>query len=168
MSSGSFASFSINSNRSERMAFSSATRAALPCFSASSNVGQGDGIEVIIRQRDEAKSETPQLHDLLDHDIRRTLARLLAVGSPHRTERTMLRAAAHRLHGGPHITIARGKVPARRQEMHLPKSFRRHKSAGPCRCTRSAITFAQTTSPSPLTTTWAPPSSRASSGYKVA
>ena len=81
------------------------------------NVGQSDGIEVIVRQRDEAKPETPQLHDLLDHHIRRALARLLSVGTPHRTERTMFRAAAHGLHRSPHVTIARSEIPARGQEL---------------------------------------------------
>src|ERR1051325_2472183 len=85
------------------------------------NVGQGNGIEVIVRKRDEAKSEAPQLHDLFDHHIRGTLPRLLSVGTPHRTERTMFRATAHGLHGGPHVTIARSKIPTRGQEL-IPRN----------------------------------------------
>ena len=117
MSEGSFASFSINSNRSARMRlqFRDAMRVAL--LFGELNIGQGDGIEVIVGQRDEAKPETPQLHDLLDHHVGRALPRLLSVGTPHRTERTMFGATAHRLHGGPHVTIARSEIPARGQKL---------------------------------------------------
>ena len=47
------------------------------------NIGQGDGIEIIVGQRDEAKPETPQFHDLFDHHVGGALARLLSVGTPH-------------------------------------------------------------------------------------
>src|SRR4029077_10696048 len=87
----------VESLRSHGFQFFNTGRVAL--LFGQLNVRQSDGIEVIIRQRDEAKTETPQLHDLLDHDIRTTLARLLAIGSPYRAERTMLRAATYRLYG---------------------------------------------------------------------
>jgi hypothetical protein len=42
------------------------------------DVRQGDGIEVVVRQGDEAEAEPPKLHDLLDHRVDRALPRLLA------------------------------------------------------------------------------------------
>ena len=56
------------------------------------------GIEIVVGERDEPESEPAQLDDLADHAIDAPLAGLLAVGSPHRTEGTVLRAAADRLH----------------------------------------------------------------------
>src|SRR5262249_55185550 len=57
-------------------------------------VAECHGVEVVVGERNETKSETPQLDDLADHAIDSTGAGLLAVGSPDRTERTVLRAAA--------------------------------------------------------------------------
>ena len=68
-----------------------------------------DRIEVVVGERDEAEAAAPQLDDLLDHAIDAALARLLAVGAPHRAERAVLRAAAHRLHRRPHV---RGRAAA--------------------------------------------------------
>ena len=76
-----------------------------------------DRVEVVVGERDEAEAEAPQLDDLLDHGIDAALARLLAVGLPDRTERAVLRAAAHGLHRCPHVAIGRQQIPARLQEM---------------------------------------------------
>ncbi len=72
-------------------------------------------IEIVVGERDEAEAETPQLHQFLDHRIRLAHARLLAVGAPHRTERTVLGTAAHGLHRRDHVLVARQQVPARLQ-----------------------------------------------------
>src|SRR5262249_37710268 len=80
-------------------------------------VGQRHRVEVVVGERDEAEFETTQFDDLADHAIDTTLPRLLAVGSPHRAERTVLRAAANRLDGGPHVAGARQQVPSRRDEL---------------------------------------------------
>jgi hypothetical protein len=77
-------------------------------------VAERDRIEVVVGKGDETKATPPQLHHLLDQRIRRSHARLLAVGAPHRAERTMLRAAAHRLHRRHHVAAARQQIPARR------------------------------------------------------
>src|SRR5271165_6070672 len=76
-------------------------------------VGQSDGIEIIVGQSDEAEAEASQLHDLFDDGIGRSLARLLSVGAPHRAKRTVLGASANRLHRGPHVALAGNQVPSR-------------------------------------------------------
>ena len=55
-----------------------------------SQVGKRNGIKVVVSKRDEAESETAQLHDFLDHNIGSALPRTLSVSSPNGTERTML------------------------------------------------------------------------------
>ena len=51
-----------------------------------------------------------------DDVVHAALARLLAVGSPDRAERAVLRAAAHGLHRAPHVAVLRQQVPPRRHE----------------------------------------------------
>jgi hypothetical protein len=46
-------------------------------------VGQGYGIEVVVRQCDETKAQPPELFDFLDHDIGSTLAGSLAIRAPN-------------------------------------------------------------------------------------
>ena len=75
-----------------------------------------DGIEVVVRQRDEAEAATAQIHDFLDDAIDLTLSRLLTIGPPHRTERAVLRAAAYGLHRRPHVPPRGQQIPARRSE----------------------------------------------------
>src|SRR5207245_1965048 len=60
---------------------------------------------------------TPQLHDFSDHLIDGALPRLLAVGAPHRTERTVLWTAAHRLDRRPHVAALREQIPSGRREV---------------------------------------------------
>ena len=80
-------------------------------------VGQRDRIEVVIRQRDEPKPETPEGDDLLDHGVRGALARFLSVRPPDGTERAVLGAAADGLDRRPHVAVGRQQVPPRLQEL---------------------------------------------------
>ena len=79
-------------------------------------VGESHGIKIVVGERDEAKSQSPQLDDFLDYHIRGTLAGTLTVGPPNRAEGAMLGAAPNRLHRGPHVALARHQVPAGGQE----------------------------------------------------
>ena len=73
-------------------------------------------VEVVVGKRDEAEALAPQLDDLAHHRVDAAHARRLAVGAPHRAERTVLRAAAHRLHRRPHVLARRQQAPSRRLE----------------------------------------------------
>ena len=72
---------------------------------------EGNRVEVVVSQRDEAESPAAQLHDLLDDDVHAALPRALAVGAPDRAERAVLRTSAHGLDGGPHVPTGRHEVP---------------------------------------------------------
>ena len=85
-------------------------------FFSQAEVGEGHGIKIVVGERDEAKSQSPQLDDFLDYNIRGTLAGTLTVGPPNRAKGAMLGTAPNRLHRGPHIALARHQVPARGQE----------------------------------------------------
>ena len=80
-------------------------------------IGQADGIEIVVGERDESKSPAAQIDDLSHHHVGSSRPRLLAIGAPHGAERTMLRTTADGLHGSPHVFVARSQVPARRQEL---------------------------------------------------
>ena len=80
-------------------------------------IGERHGIEIVVGERDEAEALAPQRDDLADHGLDVGLARLLAVGAPHRAERAVLRAAPHRLHRRPHVAILRQQVPSRLAEV---------------------------------------------------
>ncbi len=73
---------------------------------------QRDRVEIVVGQRDEAKSQAPQFDHLTDNGLHVPLAWLLSVRSPHRTKRAMLRAAAHRLDRRPHVAIGRQEIPS--------------------------------------------------------
>ena len=79
-------------------------------------VRQRDGIEVVVGKRDEPEPVTPELDNLRHDTVDPALPRFLAVGAPHRAERTMLGAPADGLHGSPHVTALRQQLPARRHE----------------------------------------------------
>ena len=79
-------------------------------------VRQRDGIEVVVGKRDEPEPVTPELDNLRHDTVDPALPRFLAVGTPHRAERTMFGAPADRLHGSPHVTALRQQLPARRHE----------------------------------------------------
>ena len=85
-------------------------------------VFEGDGIEVVVGEGDEPETHAPQLDDLFDDRVHRPLARLLAVGAPHRAERAVLGAPPHGLDRRPHVVLALQQVPARgleRAGVHL-------------------------------------------------
>src|SRR6185295_2367221 len=74
-------------------------------------VSERHGIKVVVREEDESKAFTAERHDLTDDCTDIALTRLLTIRSPHRTERTVLRATANRLHGSPHVAIGGQQVP---------------------------------------------------------
>ena len=85
-------------------------------------VFKGDGVEVVVGEGDEPETHAPQLDDLFDDRVHRPLARLLAVGAPHRAERAVLGAPPHGLDRRPHVVLALQQVPARgfeRAGVHL-------------------------------------------------
>ncbi len=79
-------------------------------------VGQRDRVEVVVGQRNESVAAAAQLHDLTDDRVDDALSWLLPVGTPHRAERAVLRAATHRLHRAPHVAPFGQQVPARGDE----------------------------------------------------
>ena len=80
-------------------------------------IGEGDGIEIVVGEGDEAEAEAAQIDDLVDYALIAPLPGLLPVGAPHAAERAMLGAAANGLHGGPHVFLRLHQVPARRKEI---------------------------------------------------
>ena len=76
------------------------------------DVGQGDGIKIIVSQGDEAEAATTQFNNFLNDAVDRALARTLSIGAPYGTKRAVFGASAHGLHGGPHIAVRRKEVPA--------------------------------------------------------
>ncbi len=83
----------------------------------SRQIGEGHRIEVIVGEGDESESRSPELHDLADDRVHGPLAWLLAVGAPDRTERTMLRTAAHGLNRRPHVSAFGQQIPSRRKKL---------------------------------------------------
>ena len=79
-------------------------------------VAERHGIEIVVGERDEPEPAAPQLDRLADHRVDARLPRRLAVGAPHRAERAMLRAPAHRLHRRPHVASLGQEIPARDAE----------------------------------------------------
>src|SRR5690606_9133742 len=75
-------------------------------------VGERHRVEVVVGERDEAEAASAQLDDLFDDRMALSDPRLLAVGTPDRTEGAMLRAAAYGLNRGPHVAVGREQVPA--------------------------------------------------------
>ena len=168
VSSGNCASASIRSNRSARIASRRSSCAVILAPRGHPQIVERDGIEVVVGERDEAEAAPPQLHDLVEHAIHLTRPRTLAIGPPDRAERAVLRAAAHRLHRGPHVTSGRQQIPPRQRGTSRLRFDHRRRVAAERRPRSRASTSGHTRSPSPVTTACAPPSSRASSGYSVA
>src|SRR6185312_575361 len=77
-------------------------------------------IKIVIGQCDVTIAKPPQLHDFLYHCIGGALPGLLSVRAPDGAEGTMFGAAAHRLHGSPHVTAMRQQVPTGRFELFGP------------------------------------------------
>jgi hypothetical protein len=76
-------------------------------------IGESDGIKVVIRQGNKTESEPAQLNHFMNDDIGGSLPRPLTIRSPDRTEGTMLGTAPNRLHGGPHVAILGQQIPSR-------------------------------------------------------
>ena len=79
-------------------------------------IGEGDGIEVVVGQGDEAKTEAAQSDDFVDDVLEFALARFLTVRAPDAAKRAVLGTAANGLYGGPHIFCRIHEVPARGEE----------------------------------------------------
>src|SRR6185369_4048634 len=83
---------------------------------------------------DESETQLSQLDDLIDNRIGRSLSGLLPVSSPYGTEGAMLRTSTDSLYGGPHVSLAVDKVPARHSEIVGVNSSTVIKRSGiPCR-----------------------------------
>src|SRR4029079_16220217 len=80
------------------------------------NVGERHGVEVVIRQSDEAQAAAAELDDLVHDRIDLSLTRLLFVRPPDRTERAVLRTAAHGLDGSPPVPALGQQLPSGRDE----------------------------------------------------
>src|SRR5205823_6883799 len=68
-------------------------------------------IEIVIGKKNEAESFPPERHHLAHHFGDGSLTRSLSIGSPHRTERAVLRTAAHGLNRSPHVAVVWQQVP---------------------------------------------------------
>src|ERR1700687_4617017 len=112
MSSGSWARRDMSSKRSARRVSSSVAGGVL-LQSGQVQIGEGHGIEIVIGESNETKSETAQLDNFFDDRIRSPLPGTLAVRAPDRAERAMLGTTTHRLHRRPHVTTARDQFPPR-------------------------------------------------------
>lgn len=85
-------------------------------FTGEAQIGQGNGIEVIVCQGDEAETDLPELDDLVDDGLEGALTGLLSIGAPHAAERAVFGAPAYGLHRGPHVFVSWHQVPARGEE----------------------------------------------------
>ncbi len=81
-------------------------------FARQAEVGEGDGVEVVVGEGDEAEADLAEVDDLVDDGLEGALAGLLAIGAPDAAEGAVLGAAADGLHGGPHVFVAGHEVPA--------------------------------------------------------
>ena len=80
-------------------------------------IRQRDRVEVVVGQRHETIATPPEFDDLVDDRVHAALARLLAVGAPHRAERAVLRAAANGLDRAQHVAPFGHQIPARGHEL---------------------------------------------------
>ena len=96
-------------------------------------VGKRHRVEIVIGQRDEPEPSPSQLHRFVDHGIDAALPRSLAIGAPHRAERAVLRAPAHRLDRSPHVAAARQEIPPGRLERRRHRFVPLRKSDAACR-----------------------------------
>ena len=80
-------------------------------------ISQRDGVEVIVSEGDEAKSESTEINNFVDDFFEGALPRLLAIGAPDRAKGAVLWAATDGLHGGPHVFIGLHKIPAGGKEV---------------------------------------------------
>jgi hypothetical protein len=85
-------------------------------FAGEAKVGEGDGVEVVVGESDEAEADLAEVDDLVDDGLEGALTRLLAVGAPDAAEGAVLGAAAYGLHGGPHVFVAGHEIPAGGEE----------------------------------------------------
>ena len=86
-------------------------------FAGKAEVGEGDRVEVVVGQGDEAEAATAEVDDLVDDGLELTLAGLLAVCAPDGAEGAVLGTAADGLDGGPHVLVAGHEVPAGGEEL---------------------------------------------------
>jgi len=114
VSSGNWASASIRANRSDRLQTLELRRILAP--RGHPQITERDGIEVVVGERDESEAPPPQIHDFVEYVIHQTRPRTLAIRSPDRAERAVLRATAHRLHRAPHVTSGWQQVPPTSEE----------------------------------------------------
>ncbi len=75
-----------------------------------------DWIEIVVSERDEAESATPEIDDLFEHTADVPLSWFLTIRAPDGAERAVLRASANRLHRGPHVAPLRQEFPASGKE----------------------------------------------------
>ena len=117
MSLGSFASLchELKPFGAQRLQFIQAPMIRAPLRQL--EIFQRDRVKVVVGKRDEPEPQAPQFDHFLHYGIDCALARFLAVGLPYRAERAMLGAAAHGLHGRPHIPIGREQIPSRAKEV---------------------------------------------------
>src|SRR6202030_124877 len=80
-------------------------------------VGERDGIEIVVGQGYESETDAAEDNDFVDDGLILPLARFLSVGTPDAAERTVLGTSANGLDGGPHVFLGVDKVPARGQEL---------------------------------------------------
>ena len=80
-------------------------------------IGEGNGIEVVVGQDDEAITHPAQLHEFVNHSVDGPLPRDLTIRSPDRTKRAVFGASPDSLHRSPHVTVRRKQVPTRRLKL---------------------------------------------------
>jgi hypothetical protein len=145
-----------------------ASRYSPSSFAREAEVGEGDWVEVVIGEGYEAEADLAEVDDLVDYGLEGSLTGLLAVGAPDAAEGAVLGAAADGLDGGPHVFVARHEVPAGREEFAASDAAAFVDLLGRGAGENVGDDLAQAMSPSPLTTAWACPRSKASSGKRVA
>jgi hypothetical protein len=85
-------------------------------FAREAEIGEGDGVEVVVGEGDEAEADLAEVDDLVDDGLEGALTGLLAVGAPDAAEGAVLGAAADGLDGGPHVFVGGHEVPAGGEE----------------------------------------------------
>ena len=110
---GSFAISAMSANLSPADLFQLRQFGVVFLLSGQPQIGQGDRIEIVVRQGDIAEALAPQLDNFFNDALKTPLPRFLPIGAPDRAKRAVLGATTHRLHRSPHIFVRRQQVPAR-------------------------------------------------------
>lgn len=103
----SFDSFASSSIRWKRSAYGGefVETEEVVLLASQAEIGVGDGVEVVVGERDEAEAETAQRDNFVNDALVAPRTRLLPVGAPYAAEGAVLGTSAGGLHRRSHIFV---------------------------------------------------------------